>query len=234
MSLRLPLQPNFKPGPINFSLLDKVCYKYGPVPRDVYKAYRDGGAAVNIDEASMGAIYQTSQSLNLLESTSRFGRHSEISDKVVCLWCRDTFRAYALVLSPFVWDDLLKAKAFASLDKQRQVCELFSGVPEMGVARGHAFERYGNNYLSRDDSPSFPTYLLTPVSNAPSKLRYDRTTGLTATPYPRGNRNIRPYESLDDFRHHLGHGILHFHPQQSSLFCGHSDCSVHFPADGVL
>ena len=70
------------------------------------------------------------------------------------------------------------------------------------VLRGHAFERYGHNCLSRDDSPSFPTYLFTPVSNAPSKFRYDRTTGLTATPYPRGNRNIRPYESLDDFRHH--------------------------------
>jgi len=201
----LPLQAVFqlRSDPIDFSLLDKVYYKYGPVPRNVYRAYLRGGAMLNVDEATMDAIYQTSRSFDLLESivssTSRFSRYSETSDKVICLWRRDTFRAYVVVLSPFVWDVLLKAKALASVDKKRQVCELFSGIPEMG---GYAFQRYGHGCLSRDDSPSFATYRLTPVSIAPSTFRYDRTTGLTATPYPRGNCKIRPYESPDDFRHY--------------------------------
>ena len=206
MSLRLSLQQNFEPGPINFPLLDAACYKYGPVPRDVYKAYRlrDEIEISGRDEATMEAIHHTSQSFDLLKSmvssTSRLGRSSEISNKVICMWRRDAFRAYALVLSPFVWDELLKAEAFASMDKKRQVCELFSGIPEMGVARGYAFQKYGHSCLSRDDSPSFATYQLTRASK--SKFRYDRTTGLTATPYPRANRKIRPYASPDDFHHY--------------------------------
>ena len=116
----------------------------------------------------MDAIYEISQSFDLLESivssTSRRARYSDISNKVICLRRRDKFRAYVVVLSPFVWDELLKAKPFASVDKKRQLCELFSGVPEMGVARGYAFQRYGHDCLSGDDSP--------PIDSLPYSMRH--------------------------------------------------------------
>ena len=113
------------------------------------------------------------------------------------------FDTFAVALSPFVLAEVLRAPAFATLEQKREVCKLLAGIPHgiRNVARGWAFEAYGHACLSTDDPVNFGTYPLTPSpkSKTPKSYRYATNSKRAPTRYPRTTREIRFYDSPDDF-----------------------------------
>ena len=98
----------------------------------------------NYDQNTLIAIANASYAQ--LERAVQQG--DEDSDMLICLRRRIPGVFCATVLSRFVAEKLLKARAFANLHQKRKLLHLFTAIPQMGVARGWLFEAYAHNRLS--------------------------------------------------------------------------------------
>ena len=159
------------------------------------------------DDLTLDVIKDASRSFDHLEDvvlgSGRYNRDTESPSKLICLRRkRDYGGACAAVLSPFVAEELLKARAFANLQEKRKVVRLFTAVPEMGIARGWVFEAYGHEYLStaQNNPEGITTYALIPVATDPQQYMPDLGSERTGAPFPLLTRKLHLYGSTDDVR----------------------------------
>ena len=159
--LRLPLQKGVDPENINHSLLEKACYKYGPVPRNVYRAYVNEKLMKTYDERTLTAI--GSASFAQLEQIARADdKYDDTSNKLICLRRVEPGVSCSTVLSTYVAEQLLKAEGFAELNEKRKFLKLFTGIPDMGSVCGGVFEAYAHNRFASAGSPEGITFYTLP------------------------------------------------------------------------
>jgi len=160
------------------------------VPRNVYLAYRGDIEMEAYDHDTFYAIENASyeQLERIAQQTSMYD--SSISNKLICLWRKKPGVADASVLSTFVAEQLLNAKAFADLSEKRKCLRLFAQVPEMGAARGWVFEPYVH-YRFSTASPitgGITAYTLVASPQNPQEYRPDLRSRTETSPFPLINR----------------------------------------------
>lgn len=145
---------------------------------------------------------------DLKELVKRFHssrQSSDLSDKIVC-WSRAqgttfaTFTPALEPLSPYVMLHLVKSTALRTLDEKRQVFQLFA-VPRASFSRGWIFKSYAHGILSSppdDDQPQLQLVSLVPLST--NQTTYTSTLSSTTTPYSFGDREIRLFHGVEDFK----------------------------------
>ena len=155
----------------------------------------DETTSMEVKAASFSKLQQTAQHVNMYDDAGR-----NLSDKLLCLWRKSPGTACATVLSRSVAEQLLKAQAFAQLDEKRKLLDLFTSMPQMGVARGWLFEAYAHNCLSSGDMAEITAvYTLSPISEKPSKYRPNLDSETSDQLFPPINHTVRVYTSHRDF-----------------------------------
>ena len=123
------------------------------------------------DEETLTAIGKASFA-QLEQIAKATDKYDDTSNKLICLKHVKPGVPCSTVLSTYVAEQFLKAESFAELNEKRKFLQLFTGIPEMGSARGWVFEAYAHSRFASAGSPEGITfYTLTPNPLAKRKKK---------------------------------------------------------------
>lgn len=126
--------------PLQEPRLQRLFDKYGPVPRTIYLAYFSPEEMVSYDSDVTSALNKMSlDTLRTLTLLTPNNPPPDASHKIICVWrSENQYPAghHARVLSRHITEMLYQSSAFQTLRQKRELCTLFAGIPNAGVARG--------------------------------------------------------------------------------------------------
>lgn len=202
--IRLSLRDEYRSHTLtatNVVDVSQAQYRYGKVPRTVYRAVSQGGVLVKLDEKTASKISTISRStIQRLLAAPADARDPKISHKLVCVYRRPhednvpSQRDYTDILSPFVAALLLDADNFASIDEKRSLIALFAGIPEVSVTRGWLYEEYMHRCLSQVYALPLVSRQLVPMKAGGQTYKVAKGQ-LPHTPCPVIKRSVRRYNA---------------------------------------